>query len=81
MTLPRIGTMLRGITLGKHYQVGISRAVYTGGRRGLQLSSPARNSGEDLVRSQEVGARTETQDITKMDELLRISRTCSEFQI
>ena len=33
-----------------------------------------RNSGGDLARSKEVGAKAETQDITEMDQLLSISR-------
>ena len=53
--------------------VQLQRSVY--GRRGIMLSLPARNSSETtLLRSTELGAVEETQDIATMDHLLRTLR-------
>lgn len=43
--------------------------------RTLTSSRSAPNVNADLVRAKEVGAREETQHVTEMDELLRLSRT------
>ena len=48
-------------------------------RRGLASTSPARNSETTLLRSTELGAVEETQDIATMDRLLRTLRMWTHF--
>lgn len=43
--------------------------------RTLISSRIERNTGAHLARTKEVGAQEETQDVTEMDALLRITRT------